>query len=712
MAKSSRRRKLDRSKREIRISQQRLAAQRRQATDQQFHLVLERYERILDPATPIGELAALIAEHYSGQPVFARLAGLMLATGSSPDRLAEVAQAVLAREAGTALNDSEADDAHGSPSLTALTFCAAAASATGDMPTARQLLDQAMTAATDQDTRIELMRHIRLSGRTADAIELLEARLRDAPDDDHAAEHYGGTIEEAYVHVNDDEPGRPCPCGLAASWQECCGPRESAALDRFADRSGMIALRETIGAYLTGSDFGRAVDAQVDEWLSYANELDWQPADLAAYGELAADAALLTAGRSADDDEPGDDADCPLTAVAADPATPAELAARATTWHDHLHYGLWRIGDPRAAPGLWCTDLISGLTRYVEFPPSIVSDMPRWTVWLGGVVPVDGVWRSTGTGLGLSPAEADAAAELVLEATASVVYDIAGKPRKRQSPRMAEPIRIGSAEPRGVYVDFDDPVPRDLAALYGKVTGALLPRIVNEVHDYRSAPPALRNSDGDPMCLITARVSVSDGELAARRLAGRPDFEADADDKARLVWYGQSIPAAERAAMLAEALAQVRAAGYQDAELEQADGQRWIRGFLYIRGDEILAEVNSASRLARLTEILARLGMNPAVTDEKRIDPAQDLAWGASQHALPGGAAPAAEGWEKHWLDESVPALRGRTPRHAAQGKERPLLEALLRQFEYQADLLAVAGTSGIDTGWLRQELDMADDPD
>ncbi len=57
--------------------------------------------------------------------------------------------------------------------------------------------------------------------------------------------------------------------------------------------------------------------------------------------------------------------------------------------------------------------------------------------------------------------------------------------------------------------------------------------------------------------------------------------------------------------------------------------------------------------------------------------------------------------------------LRGwRTPRQAAHGKERPLLEALLRQFEYEADLLAAEGKAGVDTGWLRNELAMVDDLD
>jgi len=37
-------------------------------------------------------------------------------------------------------------------------------------------------------------------------------------------------------------------------------------------------------------------------------------------------------------------------------------------------------------------------------------------------------------------------------------------------------------------------------------------------------------------------------------------------------------------------------------------------------------------------------------------------------------------------------------------------LEAMLRQFEYEADLLAVDGKTGIDTAWLREQLGMRSD--
>jgi tetratricopeptide (TPR) repeat protein len=708
MAKSNRRRKLERAKRQARASQKRAAAEARQAADETIRSVLERYDRMLDPDTPAADLAGLLAEQYHGEPVSSVLVDRMTANGSSHQRLAEAAQAMLAVGASDG----------GPPSLTALTFAAAAARAAGDAGTARGLLDQALAAAEDPDTRLALAQHLSAGGRLADAVELLEARLREAPDDDHAAELYGALLEEAFSKAHAEPPTGGCPCGLGAAWQDCCEPRVRAALSRFADRSGMTALSDAVSAYLTSSGYGQAVEDGVSEWLSAADDLGWKPAERAALGALAAEVALLSAslagdGEADDTNDPSgsadeDDTDTPLAAFAADPAVPGELAARAAIWREHIHYGLWRVDDPCPAPGLWCTDIVSGVTRYVGFPAELTREMPRWAVWLGGLVPVDGIWRSTGLGFRLSPTEADAAAELAQDATTALVHAIAGKRPKRRSPRATGPLRIGRADPLGVYADFEDPVPAAVASLMGKLTGVLLPRIITDVHEHRSAPPALRNTDGDEMCLITAQIRVSDGAEAAGQLAARPDFERDVDDPARIVWYGLPVSDAQREALLAEAAAELRSQGYTGASIEDsATPQRWVRGTLQVSAGQIVADINSARRLARLLEILARIGAAPVVIDERRIDPAQDFVWPGGEHASPGGAAPSAEGWEKHWLDEHVPALRGNTPRQAARGKERPLLEALLRQFEYEADLLAVAGKSGVDTRWLREELGM-----
>jgi len=269
------------------------------------------------------------------------------------------------------------------------------------------------------------------------------------------------------------------------------------------------------------------------------------------------------------------------------------------------------------------------------------------------------------------------------------------------------PIPFGHAEPHGVYADDQEPVSAEMASLMGKVAGAMITRIVADVHRYRATPPAIANTDGDPMCLITATIAVEEG--TAGQLAARPDFDRDSDEPDRVTWWGALIPDGQREAMMAEAMAQLRAQGHQDVEAP-AGPQRWVRGVLRVRGREVTVEVNSQQRLTRLLGILRKVGADPVVTSEKRIDPAMDFAWASGQRASEGGAAAAAEGWEKFWLDEKVPALFGRTPRQAARGRERPYLEAMLRQFEYEAGLLAVDGKTGIDAAWLREQLDMPSD--
>jgi hypothetical protein len=123
-----------------------------------------------------------------------------------------------------------------------------------------------------------------------------------------------------------------------------------------------------------------------------------------------------------------------------------------------------------------------------------------------------------------------------------------------------------------------------------------------------------------------------------------------------------------------------------------------------VDGDGLRVEVNSRQRLDRLVKILAGLGAEPTVVDQSSFDPTQDLAWSAGHLLSGGGAAPAGTGWEKVWLDESVPALHGRTPRQVARSEEWPLLEGLLRQFEWDA---ATGGRAGDDIAWLREQLDM-----
>jgi len=677
MAKSNRRKKQDRAK----ATAKQAEARRRRAMTAWLRAAEQRLERIHDPATPAAELASLLAEQYAGTPVAGWLASALLEEGSSVERLQHAARAM-----------TEADQAdEGGPSLTALTFAAAVARAAGYVAEERRLIDQALAVADradDPDVRLEVVDFISVSGHPVWAVELLEPGLRVAPDDEFATRLYGAAIERAH---------------------EKAGEPERVVLRRFADRSGLIALKDAVSTFLTGTELGAAVQARVTEELDAADDLDWTPEERAAFGELAEELALLTADPEHDEDDMPDDArdllaeddpsGTPLRAFVADPSTPPALAARALAWYEHIRYGLWRIDDPVPSPGLWCTDIVTGTERYVEFLAEATPVLPRWSVWLGGIVPVDGIWRSTGLGVRLSPAEGDAAAEFVGQASLAMLYALRGN-----SERPPTSIPFGGAEPHGVYADLEDPSSSEAAGMMGKVTGALVTSIAVSVHRNRATPPAIANTDGDPMCLITATITAGAG--VAEKLAARRDFDADADDPGRITWWGAVIPEGQREAMMAEAVAQLRAEGHKHVEVPQGP-QRWVRGVLRVGVGEIIVEVNSRQRLARLLDILRKVGADPVVTAEKRIDPTLDFGWPGGERASRGGVAPAAEGWEKHWLDQKIPALHGCTPRQAAAGREWPYLEALLRQFEYEADLLAAEGKTGIDTAWLREQLNL-----
>jgi hypothetical protein len=680
MATSNRRKKQNRAKAAAKHAE----ARRRRAATAHIREVQARLSRIYHPETSVAELAVLLGQHYQGVPVAGWLVSALLREGSSLGRLQDAAKLMLTSQDAA--------------SLTALTFAAAVAGAAGDAEEERRLIDQALAAdeADDPDVRLEVIDFISGSGYAAEAVELLEQRLKEAPGDDFAVNLYGTAIERAYATANADE--------TAAG--------ERAAVHRFADRTGLVALRDAVSAFLDGTELGEAVRARVTEELSVTDDLDWSPEDRVAFGQLAEEIALLTVDPGQDEVETPDDigdlladddpSGTPLRAFAADLSTPAALAARALAWDEYIHYGLWRIDDPVPAPGLRCIDIVSGTERYVEFPAESTARLPRWTVWLGGIVPVDGIWHSTGVGVGLSPAEADAAAESIDEAALAMVQALVGEPEV--PPR---PIPFGHAEPHGVYADDQEPVSAEMASLVGKVAGAMITRIAADVHRYRAAPPSVANTDGDPMCLISATIGVADGTVG--KLAARPDFDRDSDEPDRVTWWGVLIPDGQREAMMAEAMAQLRAQGHQHVEAPEGP-QRWVRGVLRVRDREIAVEVNSVERLTRFLDILRKVGADPVVTSEKRIDPVLDVAWPVGQRASQGGAAAAAEGWEKFWLDEKVPALLGRTPRQAARGRERPYLEALLRQFEYEADLLAADGMTGVDIAWLREQLDMPSD--
>jgi hypothetical protein len=66
------------------------------------------------------------------------------------------------------------------------------------------------------------------------------------------------------------------------------------------------------------------------------------------------------------------------------------------------------------------------------------------------------------------------------------------------------------------------------------------------------------------------------------------------------------------------------------------------------------------------------------------------------------------DAWQSLWPDERVPALGGATPRTASgRAQNRTRLEAVLREFEHDAYVLARAGRPAPDLERLRAELGM-----
>jgi hypothetical protein len=451
VAKSNRRKKQDRA----RSDAKRALERRRQDRVEQDRLAQRRLELIHDPATPSDELAGLLEEHYEGSAVDGGLVASLLESGAAMERLEETSR--LLWQDG---------------SLTSLTFAAGVAHASGDTTEERNLLDKALAVSEpgddqtddrpdDPSARLGVTRFLLDLGYHAEAAGLLEALMRDWPQDEDAIEQYGIAIERVY---------------------EGAGDGEEPALVRFADRTGLNALYEALGKYLAGTSHGAHLQATLDVHRKAVLDMGWAEGEAQGFGEFAEELALLG---TADNDDPAAN---PMAAFAADPAVTPDLAARATSWYEHIRYGLWKVDDPVPSPGVWCTDIVSAARRYVQFPAEKVGRLPRWAVWMGGLLPVNGIWRITGRGVWLSPREADAAAEFIDRAGDELARAVTGTPARGMLDDHPEKVRFASAGPRGVQAGYDIAFDPKTGGLSSRVINALATRIAAEVYDYRRSP--------------------------------------------------------------------------------------------------------------------------------------------------------------------------------------------------------------------------------
>ena len=324
-------------------------------------------------------------------------------------------------------------------------------------------------------------------GHPGEAIEQVEPFVRDHLHDERAALAYAGLLRQAAA-------------------MDPKGDREREALERFTGRSGLAEVKRAVVEFLERhpewdefvkdravQDFqlvpGRLLPAStVSECAALIWEANVRGADLAMRGKTAKQVVGLHRGNH----QPI----TPMMAFADDPATPPHLARRAADWAEHGHYGLWQLRDPVPSPGVEGVDLASGTRRYLDFPPGKLDGAAPWSVWLGAAVPVDGVWRITGTGIMLSPDEGDAVTETLEKAVSKAVSTAQGMPLAELDP--AEPVPYDDPPPHGVRWEYFTPLGPMHATGSGSILMMLAGRLLADVALHRARGPRPGKFAGDP----------------------------------------------------------------------------------------------------------------------------------------------------------------------------------------------------------------------
>jgi SEC-C motif len=201
----------------------------------------------------------------------------------------------------------------------------------------------------------------------------------------------------------------------------------------------------------------------------------------------------------------------------------------------------------------------------------------------------------------------------------------------------------------------------------------------------RFAPPALANTEGDPLAICEATVHVGDPAGIEAALDDTYD-RVDGDEPPR--WF----------------------------EHVTAQGMMRIRAALVLDGHTLRVEANSEKRMDRVLATLARLDPAMKVLDDSRrpLRDAREAVELAKQLPIVGEDAldpddpelaavldEFVRDYETKWLDEPIPALDGHTPRQAADDPtRRGDLIKLLDTFP-----AGEAGRGGMDADRLRAAL-------
>lgn len=145
----------------------------------------------------------------------------------------------------------------------------------GDLEAAEAILARppAMERSDATATTVLLARLKMRRGHLADALELLDDRCREDPDDDALQRTRAEALTEAWAELQVDRVGEQCPCGLGEEWELCCEIRLEAFLARFADRSTMYRLRQAVADHVASDpELASWEEERLAEWLGVVRE--------------------------------------------------------------------------------------------------------------------------------------------------------------------------------------------------------------------------------------------------------------------------------------------------------------------------------------------------------------------------------------------------------------------------------------------------------
>ncbi len=267
---------------------------------------------------------------------------------------------------------------------------------------------------------------------------------------------------------------------------------------------------------------------------------------------------------------------------------------------------------------------------------------------------------------------------------------------------LARPLPTGTGAMQffgGITIVPDSMLDRFIEVLDDQPTPAQLLLLVAEAE----APPTLSNRDGHATVFCETTWTVPDIEMASAALDSA--FEPGMDES-RWTWLQ----------------------GGEDDAIGTMPGGRTVLGTLALEGDRLTASTNSVERAAAVTQLVESLLPGAELVedlrsdiDEIRNDQAYERAVFGEDDEPPAGLIDPAEAppelqavlrqqmdrYEEQWVDESIPALGGATPREALDDPTRrdDLFRMLDRMEEMDARKSPEQRSLGMRTGRLRELL-------